>query len=173
MKIIEVGLAAFFFLALSTPPARADGGGHSVPGGEPKGVGSRESFEMVMKSPTDTFIIDVRTRAEYEFVGHPDTANGVANIPYKFYPSWELNIDFVPKVAERYKPDDTLIIICRSGKRAKDAARLLLDKGFKTVYYMTDSFEGPKDAQGLRTVSGWKVNGLPYTYELRDDLVYK
>jgi rhodanese-related sulfurtransferase len=85
-------------------------------------------------------------------------------------------------VAERYKPDDTLILICRSGKRAKDAARLLLNAGgagstrgtdFKTVYYMTDSFEGPKDARGLRTVSGWKVNGLPYTYELRDDLVYR
>ncbi len=165
MKIIEVGLAAFLLLVLSTPPARA--------GGEPKGVGSRESFDMVTKSPTDTFIIDVRTKAEYEFVGHPDTPNGVANIPYKFYPSWELNIDFVSKVKERYKPDDTLILICRSGKRAKDAARLLLDKGFKTVYYMADSFEGPKDAQGLRTVSGWKVNGLPYTYELKDDLVYK
>ncbi len=179
MKIIEVGLAAFLFLVLSTPPARAGGGG------EPQGVDSRESFEMVMKSPADTFIIDVRTRAEYEFVGHPDMANGVPNIPFKFYPSWELNVEFVIKVAERYKPVDTLILICRSGKRAEAAARLLLDSGstrgagstrgtgFKTVYYMTDSFEGPKDARGLRTVSGWKVNGLPYTYELRDDLVYR
>jgi rhodanese-related sulfurtransferase len=164
LKIIEIGLAAFLFLVLSAPSAGAR---------EPKGVESRESFEMVMKSPADTFIIDVRTRAEYEFVGHPDMANGVANIPYKFYPSWELNVEFVIKVAERYKPGDTLILICRSGKRAEAAARLLLNAGFKTVYYMTDSFEGPKDAQGLRTVSGWKVNGLPFTYELRDDLVYR
>ncbi len=178
MRIIEVGLAAFLFLVLSAPSAGAGGGGG---GGEPKGVDSRESFEMVMKNPADTFIIDVRTRAEYEFVGHPDMPNGVANIPYKFYPSWELNTDFVPKVAERYKPGDTLILICRSGKRAEAAARLLLDAGstrgtgstFKTIYYMTDSFEGPKDAQGLRTVSGWKVNGLPFTYELRDDLIYR
>ncbi len=179
MRIIEVALAAFLFLVLSAPPAGAGGDGRATGSGGPKGVDSRESFEMVMKSPEDTFIIDVRTRAEYEFVGHPDTANGVANIPYKFYPSWELNVDFVSKVAERYKPGDTLILICRSGKRAEDAARLLLGSGstsgagFKAVYYMTDSFEGPKDARGLRTVSGWKVNGLPFTYEMRDDLVYR
>lgn len=180
MKIAELCLAAFLFLVMSAPSAGAGrGGGGGGGGGEPKGVDSRESFEMVMKNPADTFIIDVRTRAEYEFVGHPDMPNGVANIPYKFYPSWELNIDFVPKVKERYRPGDTLILICRSGKRAAAAARLLLGAGstrgagFKTVYYMTDSFEGPKDAQGLRTVSGWKVNGLPYTYELRDDLIYR
>ncbi len=172
MKMLEAGLMAISFLMLTAPWAGAGGGG------EPKGVDSRESFEMVMKSPADTFIIDVRTRAEYEFVGHPDTVNGTANIPYKFYPSWELNVDFVSKVAERYKQGDTLILICRSGKRAKAAARLLLDAGSTrgagfTVYYMTDSFEGPKDARGLRTVSGWKVNGLPFTYELRDDLVYR
>ncbi len=145
----------------------------SLAANEPEGIDSKNAYDMVLKSPSDTFIIDVRTKAEYQFVGHPDIPNGVPNIPFKFYPSWELNKDFVKDVEERYKKDDVLITICRSGKRAKTAAKLLLNAGFKNVLYMTDSFEGPKDAKGHRTVSGWKVNDLPYTYELKDNLIYK
>ena len=145
----------------------------SLAAGEATAIESRESYEMVVKSPTNTFIIDVRTRAEYQFVGHPDLPNGAANIPLKFYPSWETNIDFVKDVEARYKKGDILITICRSGTRAEAAAKLLLDAGFKNVFYMTDSFEGSKDEKGHRTVDGWKVNGLPYTYELKDDLIYK
>ena len=58
-------------------------------------------------------------------------------------------------------------------QKGKAAAELLLEAGFKEVYYMADSFEGPKDEKGHRAVSGWKVNGLPYTYKLVDNLVYK
>jgi len=145
----------------------------SLAANEPKGIDSRNAYEIVLKSPSNTFIIDVRTRAEYQFVGHPDLPNGVPNIPLKFYPSWEINKDFVKNVEERYKKDDILITICRSGKRAKRAAKLLLDAGYKKSFYMTDSFEGSKDANGHRTVNGWKVNALPYTYTLDEQLVYK
>jgi rhodanese-related sulfurtransferase len=166
MKKIQISLIALSLLVLflSTPSFGAS---------EPQGVDSKKSYEMVIKSPTNTFIIDVRSAAEYEFVGHPDLPNGVPNIPYRFYPSWEINKDFVKKVKERYKKDDTIITLCRSGKRAKSAGKLLLDSGFVKVFYMTDSFEGPKDENGHRSVSGWKVNGLPYTYDLMDDLIYK
>ncbi len=140
---------------------------------EPKGVTSLEAYRMVVANPDGTFIVDVRTTAEYEFVGHPDLPNGVPNIPIKFYPTWEVNRDFVRKVKERYKKDDTIITMCRSGPRALQAARLLMEAGFSNVYYMTDSFEGEKDPNGHRTVNGWKVNGLPYTYSLDEDLVYK
>lgn len=127
---------------------------------------------MVMENPSNTFIIDVRTKAEYEFAGHPDLSNGIPNIPLYFYPTWELNKDFVKKTEERYNKDTKIITICRSDKRAKKAAKILLEAGFKNVLYMTDSFEGSKDENGHRTVNGWKVNGLPYTYTLNDNLVY-
>tara|TARA_Y100000294_G_C8558415_1_gene338058 strand:- start:1515 stop:2018 length:504 start_codon:yes stop_codon:yes gene_type:complete len=142
-------------------------------GVESQGIDSKESYKRVMDNLTNTFIIDVRTRAEYEFVGHPDMPNGVPNIPYKFYPTWEVNMNFVKKVEERYKKEDTIIIICRSGKRAKAAAKPLKDSGFQKVFHMTDSFEGPKDKKGHRTVGGWKVNDLPYTYKLENHLVYR
>jgi len=139
---------------------------------EPRGVDSKTAYEMVMGDLENTFIIDVRTQAEYEFVGHPDLPNGVPNIPVRFYPGWAFNERFVDDVAARFTRDKTIITMCRSGVRAKKAAQLLLEAGFKQVYYMTDSFEGAKDAQGHRTVNGWKVNGLPYTYELDGKLVY-
>jgi len=142
-------------------------------GAESPGIDSRESYKRVIDSPATTFILDARTRAEYEFVGHPDLPNGVPNIPYKIYPTWEVNKDFVKKVEERHKKEDTIIAMCRSGKRAKAAAKLLKDSGFQKVFYMTDSFEGPKDKKGHRTVGGWKVNDLPYTFKLEDRLVYR
>jgi len=139
----------------------------------PRGVDSIEAYNWVLSDPEGTFIVDVRTRAEYEFVGHPDTPNGVANIPYMFYEGWTPNKNFVTDVEAQFKKTDKLIMMCRSGQRAHHAARSLMDAGFKDVYYMTDSFEGPKDKNGYRTVSGWKVRKLPYTYKLEEDLIYK
>ncbi len=138
----------------------------------PQPLLSTEAYRLVTKSPADTFIVDVRTRVEYEFVGHPDLPNGVPNIPIKFYPDWRLNKNFLEDVLKRYKRSDTIITICRSGQRALLAADLLVNGGFENVYYMTDSFEGEKDERGLRTINGWKNNGLPYTYELDKDLIY-
>lgn len=145
----------------------------SFSGAELKGINSKEAYKMVMGNSSNTFIVDVRTRAEYEFVGHPDLPNGVPNIPLYFYPTWTLNKDFVKKVEERYRKDALIITICRSGKRAEVAAGILLDAGFKNVLYITDSFEGSMDGNDHRTVNGWKVDGLPYTYKLNDNLIYK
>lgn len=140
---------------------------------EPEGLTSTQAYKLVMGDTFNTFIVDVRTRAEYEFVGHPDLPNGAPNIPVKFYPDWRLNEDFVSKVKERFNENNRLVMICRSGGRAKAAAEILLGAGFNQVLYVTDSFEGKKDRNGHRTVDGWKVNRLPYTYDAIDRLLYK
>ena len=140
---------------------------------EPEAVDSRTAYRMVLDDPAHTHIVDVRTRPEYEFVGHPDLPNGVPNIPIRFYPDARLNSNFIRDVQRRFSKDEVIITMCRSGKRARLAARQLLAHGFSHVYYMSDSFEGPRDAQGHHTLGGWKVNGLPYTYRLDPDLVYR
>lgn len=160
-KEILLTLAALLLIAV---PAGAADYGKTI---------STQSWEMVKSSPEDTFILDVRTRAEYAFTGHPDTPNGTPNIPLKFWPGWVDNPNFVSEVSERFDKDDTIITMCRSGGRAEAAARVLAEAGFKNVYYMSDSFEGPSDREGKRTVSGWRINGLPYTYRLEPALVYK
>jgi len=131
------------------------------PASAPKAIDSKEAYRLVLVSPADTFIIDVRTHAEYELVGHPDMPNGVPNI------------NFVSDVEERFTKDTTLLIICRSGHRAETAAWQLLKEGFTKLFFITDSFEGTLDKDGCFTVNGWKNCGLPYTYQLDNGLIYK
>ena len=74
-----------------------------------------EAYRMVQKDPQRTFLVDVRTRAEYQFVGHADGAcnipfmfltNGVGEKGYKLVP----NPNFVKDLLARFHPKtDTLI----------------------------------------------------------------
>ncbi|MEE9543715.1 MAG: rhodanese-like domain-containing protein [Thermodesulfobacteriota bacterium] len=144
-----------------------------IPLSPPKAINSKEAYDMVMADPAGTFMIDVRTRPEYEFVGHPDLENGVPNIPLFFYDDWRPNVDFVIDVEARYPKEATLLIICRSGHRAETAAWQLLKAGYLNVYFVADSFEGALDSSGHRTIDGWKNDGLPYTYYLDSQLIYK
>jgi rhodanese-related sulfurtransferase len=64
------------------------------------------------------------------------------------------------------------VLICRSGERAARAADLLTDSGYKRVYSIVYGFEGELSEKGRRNVNGWKVNGLPWSYELDKSKMY-
>lgn len=53
------------------------------------------------------------------------------------------------------------------------AAKLAYEEGFTRVFSIKEGFEGKKDEKGYRTLNGWKNSGLPYTYQLKTELVYK
>ena len=40
-----------------------------------------EAYQMIKKDPAHTTLVDCRTRAEYQYVGHP---GGAYNIPIRF-----------------------------------------------------------------------------------------
>ena len=69
-------------------------------------------------------------------------------------------------------PDDTLMVMCRSGGRSAIAVNLLAQAGFRNVYQIIDGMEGdsvddPDSVfQGQRLVNGWKNSGLPWTYKI-------
>jgi rhodanese-related sulfurtransferase len=94
----------------------------------------------------------------------------------------EPNPDFLPEVRRRLTakglgPNDTVVLICRSGDRSAAAANLLAEAGFKHVYSVVDGFEGdlatdgPK--AGQRAVNGWKNAGLPWSYKLDKAKMYR
>jgi rhodanese-related sulfurtransferase len=61
--------------------------------------------------------------------------------------------------------------MCRSGSRSADAVDALTEAGIDvTLYSMVDGFEGDKNDNGVRDVNGWRIAGLPWTYEIRDGL---
>lgn len=136
------------------------------------------AYQMLKEDPRHTFLIDCRTMAEYEFIGHPTMAY---NIPYKFWTPKErvLNSTFTQDVAARFKKTDRLIVICKTGKYSRLACEKLIKAGFKHVFNVLYGFEGDKVKDKKRidyghrgAINGWKHDGLPYTYELNDKLTY-
>lgn len=147
---------------------------------------AKEAYEKWQTLPTILNILDVRTPEEYVWIGHPTMAH---NIPYMFFKEkWYIhpevspmvnNPDFIAQVKKKFKTDDILYVICRSGGRSAAAVNDLAQEGFKNVYSITDGFEGDeiKDEnnyyKGKRMMNGWKNSGAPWTYELNPELIFR
>lgn len=115
----------------------------------------------------DAILIDVRTRAEWNYVGVPDLA-GLDKKPglveWQVFPSMQVNPDFVGALSEALADKGVpLLFLCRSGVRSVAAAKAMAAAGYSTCLNVADGFEGPLDAQGKRGATrGWKAAGLPW-----------
>ena len=123
---------------------------------------------QALKSDPKAKLVDVRTTAEWNFVGVPDLkelGKAPVKIEWQVYPSMSVNSDFLHKMKlEEVQPGDKVYFLCRSGVRSLAAAKLAKENGYGQVFNITDGFEGPKDADGHRgTVAGWKQSGLPWS----------
>jgi len=107
----------------------------------------------MLNTVPNTYLIDVRTRAEYQLIGHPPMAY---LFPYFFLTnklakkgeSWTYQINgknksFVEEIGKAFQKTNNLLILCRDGTRSILAAKELIKNGFKTVYNVKDGFEGP------------------------------
>jgi rhodanese-related sulfurtransferase len=141
-------------------------------GSEVSTVSPSKALELTQNPAT--YLVDVRSVAEYYLVGHPVQAY---NIPLTFWSEtrqdFERNGNFVQDLQERFRTSDVLVFICRSGGRSQRAAEEAQKAGFTEVYSVDEGFEGEKDEKGLRTVGGWKNRGLPSTYDINPDLIYR
>jgi rhodanese-related sulfurtransferase len=120
-----------------------------------------------LKSDPQAQLVDVRTDAEWNFVGVPDlTAAGkqAALIPWQIYPSMAVNSRFVEHLRDvGFTTGHHLYFICRTGGRSAAAAEAAQQAGFPHAYNVADGFEGPPDAAGHRgMVAGWKAERLPW-----------
>ena len=120
-----------------------------------------------LRSDPQAQLVDVRTDAEWNFVGIPDLAQAgkqAVLIPWQVYPAMQVNGRFVDHLKEAgFTPDHHLYFICRTGGRSAAAARTAEQAGFPRAHNVAEGFEGPPDADGHRgTVTGWKADGLPW-----------
>lgn len=122
----------------------------------------REAFERLQGNPR-AVLIDVRTQAEWAFVGLPQV-DRLLRLSWQVYPMMQVDPDFADKVrAAGIKEGDEVFLICRSGGRSATAATVLTEAGFANCYNVAQGFEGDRDGQGHRgTVGGWKAAGLPW-----------
>ena len=120
-----------------------------------------------IKSSADAQLVDVRTDAEWNYVGLADLSSAgkqVVPIQWQVFPTMQRNPAFVDQLKEAgFTPDHHIYFICRSGVRSLAAAEAAREAGFPHVYNVADGFEGPHDAAGHRGGSaGWKADGLPW-----------
>ena len=122
----------------------------------------REVYERIQASD-NTVLIDVRTDAEWAFVGIP-AVDGLMRVSWQQFPTMDRNAEFVAEVEGAGVPKDAeIFLICRSGQRSAAAAAALTQAGFENCYNVAEGFEGDKDAAGHRgSVGGWKHAGLPW-----------
>jgi rhodanese-related sulfurtransferase len=106
-------------------------------------------------------LVDVRSRAELDFVGR---VPGAVEIEWKSYPGMKPNPDFVKQLKEKVPQDALVMFLCRSGGRSHDTAVAATQAGYSDAYNILEGFEGDRDPAGHRnTVGGWRARGLPWT----------
>lgn len=186
IQIVSVLLTLAFLFSI---PAAVAGTSYQYPvkmkghaGGD---VTPSKALQMT-KDDARTFIVDVRTRPEYVLIGHPINAH---HVPVKLWTGkhttkgygMEMNASFAKDLKARFNPKtDTLIFMCRSGARSCAAADIAVKAGWPAdkIYNMLGGFEGDKlknaDSayNGMRTMGGWKNEGLPWTYKVDAKLGY-
>jgi rhodanese-related sulfurtransferase len=129
----------------------------------------QESWQRLSQDPAAQ-LIDVRTIAEWNFVGVPNLG------PLKrqaLFCEWQhfppsANADFVSQAVEALKrtshrPDAPLFFLCRSGARSRAAAIAMTAAGYGPCFNIANGFEGSLDAERHRgRTGGWKACGLPW-----------
>lgn len=129
-------------------------------------VTPRATYQALAEDP-DAMLVDVRTDAEWTFVGLPDlgeVGKEVALIPWQVYPTMQMNGAFMEQLHRAgATPLSKLYFICRSGARSLAAGQTAQQHGFPHAFNVADGFEGPVDQDGHRgAVAGWKADGLPW-----------
>ena len=119
----------------------------------------REAFDIWQLAP-GAKLVDVRTRAEWDWVGR---IPGAAEIEWMSYPSNQPNSHFLAQLKHQVDPEALVMFICRSGVRSDKAASLANQAGYNEAYNVLEGFEGDKDASGQRgKAGGWRHAGLPW-----------
>ena len=124
----------------------------------------QQAWELLESNP-QAILVDVRTEAEWRFVGIPDTsATGrePAFVEWTTYPSGAANPDFLEQVSAVAQPGTPLVFLCRSGVRSIAAAEAATAAGLGPAYNILEGFEGNPDASGHRGWQGWKAAGLAW-----------
>ncbi|HWA68638.1 MAG TPA: rhodanese-like domain-containing protein [Rhizomicrobium sp.] len=130
-------------------------------------ISAAEAWDR-LKSDPKAQMVDVRTVAEWNFVGTPDLAplgRRVHCVEWQSFPSGAPNPGFVDQASQALGADkaQAVLLICRSGARSRAAAIALAKAGFEKAFNVAGGFEGDPDDQGHRGNSnGWKASGLPW-----------
>lgn len=170
---IGLGLSAFAAAAYDVPASKKTKLGLYMTVAEATAALKAERAKVLF--------IDVRGRAEVQFVGYTEEVDGVVPlVDMSQFGEWDdkaarFKLDANPVFSQTVEKmlakrgltkADKVIVMCRSGDRSAKAADALADAGFTQVYNQIEGFEGDLSAEGRRSVNGWKNANQPWTYKL-------
>jgi rhodanese-related sulfurtransferase len=118
----------------------------------------------MLRDMPDAVLVDVRTRAEWHFVGVPvldELGKEARFAEWISYPGGEPNPDFLDQVTGGLEPGQPILLLCRSGARSLGAAKALTEAGYGPAYNISAGFEGALDDTGRRS-SGWRHADLAW-----------
>ena len=120
-----------------------------------------------LRSDPQARLVDVRTDAEWSYVGLPDlqeTGREPVLIPWQVFPGMQVNASFTRHLQQAgLTPEHRIYFLCRSGVRSQAAAKAAIAAGYPHAFNIKDGFEGPPDEDGHRgKLAGWKADGLAW-----------
>jgi rhodanese-related sulfurtransferase len=127
-----------------------------------------EAWKMLSDNP-EAVLVDVRTDAEWRFVGVPDLSSLGREVVYIEWNTTDgtRNENFAAELRDQIPPaagdeERPVVFLCRSGNRSIGAAEVATEVGITPSYNVLDGFEGHLNAQGHRGETGWRATGLPW-----------
>lgn len=119
-----------------------------------------EAWALLQSLPNIS-LVDVRTHAEWQFVGVVPQS---IRIEWQRYPLMERNPDFLAQLLNSVDSQHIVLFLCRSGVRSHAAAELAAAHGYSECFNILGGFEGDKDdLQQRGHINGWKAAGLPWS----------
>ncbi|MEO8386320.1 MAG: rhodanese-like domain-containing protein [Betaproteobacteria bacterium] len=119
----------------------------------------KEACDLMQHHPRAK-LVDVRTRAEWDWVGR---VAGAVEVEIMSYPGNRPNPAFIEELEKKVPKDALVMFLCRSGGRSHNAAGFATEAGYHNCYNVLEGFEGDRDASGQRNkVGGWRAAGLPW-----------
>ena len=132
-----------------------------------------EVWERLKQDP-GSVLIDVRTQAEWTFVGVPDLSSlgkQLLLMEWQSFPGGQVSPAFTSQLEAELAQigagkDTELFFICRSGHRSLHSGEAMAAVGYRACHNVAGGFEGPKDNDTHRgLVAGWKAAGLPWVQQ--------
>lgn len=114
----------------------------------------------IWQSAPGAKLVDVRTRAEIDWVGK---VPGAVEIEWMSYPGMKPNPNFMASLEQQVDKESLVLFLCRTAQRSHAAAVLATQNGYADCYNILEGFEGDKNSNNQRNaLNGWRVAGLPW-----------
>ena len=118
-----------------------------------------EAYDILQSAP-GARLVDVRTRAELDWVGQ---IPGAVPIEWFTYPGMKPNPNFITELGQQVDKEVLVMFICRSGPRSHNAAIAATQAGYADCYNVLEGFEGDKNTNKQRNeLNGWRKAELPW-----------